>query len=195
MKSSAKRLVRIAIITALYVALSLAIAPLTFGLVQIRFAEMLVLLCFYNRDYCYSMILGCLLVNLFSPLGWIDVLFGTLSSLIAVVLIRFCPRDYLAFIPPTICTIAVALEFYFVLNEPFWLAYGTIMLGEFIAVGLIGTPIFMLLSKKQVFLNLIGADERYFAMRDDLIRKKKYRATLRELRKSYKINKKRDKNV
>lgn len=186
MKGSAVRLVRIAVITALYVALSLAIAPLTYGLIQIRFSEMLVLLCFYNRDYCYSMILGCLLVNIFSPLGWVDVIFGTLGTIISVIAIRFLPREYLAFIPPTLCTVAVALEYYILLHEPFWLSLGTIMAGEFIAVGLIGTPIFMLLSKRNEFLKLIGADERYYCHKEELARSKKYRKTLRELRKQFK---------
>lgn len=192
MKGSAVRLVKIAVITALYVALSLAIAPLTYGLIQIRFSEMLVLLCFYNRDYCYSMILGCLLVNIFSPLGWVDVVFGTLGTIVSVFAIRLLPREYLAFIPPTLCTVTVALEFYFVLNEPFWLSFGTIMAGEFIAVGLIGTPIFMLLSKRNEFLRLIGADDKYFSRREEIARSKRYRKNLREFRREFKKNKTKD---
>lgn len=186
MRNSAVKLVRIAIIAALYVALSLAISPLTYGLIQIRFSEMLVLLCFYNRDYCYSMILGCLLVNIFSPLGWVDVVFGTLGTVVSVIAIRFCPRDYLAFIPPTLCTVAVALEYYIMLNEPFWLSFGTIMLGEFIAVGVIGTPLFMLVSKRKEFLSLVGADDRYYAIISEIARKKKYSHNLKEFRKNFK---------
>ncbi len=190
MRNRAVKLVRIAIITALYVALSLAIAPLAFGLIQIRFSEMLVLLCFYNRDYCYSMILGCFFVNLFSPLGWIDLLFGTLGTILSVVAIRFLPRDYLAFIPPVLCTVFVALEFNLVLHEPFWLSLATIMAGEFIAVGIIGTPIFILLSKRKEFLKMVGADDRYFAIKEEIIRAKKYRKVLKEFRAEFKKDKK-----
>lgn len=189
MKNSAARLVKIAIITALYVALSLAISPLTYGLIQIRFSEMLVLLCFYNKDYCYSLTLGCLLVNIFSPLGWVDVVFGTIGTILSVVGIRLLPRDYLAFIPPTLCTVLVALEFYFVMHEPFWLSFGTIMAGEFIAVGVIGTPVFMLLSKRQEFLRLVGADDRYYAIKQEVLRAKKVRKTLKEFRKNFKNKK------
>lgn len=185
MRSRTSGLIRIAITTALYVALSLAIAPLTYGLIQIRFSEMLVLLCVFNRDYCYSMILGCLLVNAFSPLGWIDVVFGTLGTALSVVAIRFLPRDYLAFVPPTLGTVLVALEYTMVLYEPFWLSFGTIMAGEFIAVGIIGNIVFGLLSKRREFLSLVGADDRYYALKSEAKRRKKYAKNLRELRKQF----------
>ena len=47
------RMARIAIVAAIYIAISLAVAPLAFGAVQMRFAEALVLLCFYQKDYCF----------------------------------------------------------------------------------------------------------------------------------------------
>ncbi|MBE6902685.1 MAG: QueT transporter family protein, partial [Ruminococcaceae bacterium] len=39
---------RIAVVTALYAALTLALQPISFGLVQLRVSEILVLLCFYR---------------------------------------------------------------------------------------------------------------------------------------------------
>ena len=72
----------------------------------------------------------------------------------------------------------VALEFNLVLHEPFWLSLATIMAGEFIAVGIIGTPIFMLLSKRKEFLKMVGAEDRYFAIKEEIIRAKKYRKVL-----------------
>ena len=112
MRKSSLRLARIAISAALYAVMSLAVYPLSFGAVQIRFAEMLVLLCFFNKDYAYAMILGCFIVNLFSPLGIIDVFFGTLGTAFAVVAIRYAKRMYLAIIPPVVASILVALELY-----------------------------------------------------------------------------------
>lgn len=180
MRNSAQRVARIAVITALYVALSLAISPLSFGAVQIRFAEMLVLMCFYNRDYCWSMILGCAIVNCFSPFGVLDVVFGTLGTALSVFAIRLVKKEYLAFIPPTLCTFTVAIAIWLVgdlqnavsawnienITTPvaFFLVYATIAVGEFIAVGVIGTPVFMLLSKRKDFLQLIGADDRYYML-------------------------------
>ena len=155
------RLARIAITAALYIALSLAIMPLTYGLIQVRFAEALVLLCFYNRDYCYSMVLGCIVVNAFSPLGIIDVLFGTIGTVLTVIMIRYTRRIYLAWIPAVLCTFMVALEFYITASEPFWLSWSTIAAGEFIAVALVGVPVFMLLNKNNNFVEIVGADKRF----------------------------------
>ena len=169
------RLARIAIATALYVALSLAIMPLTFGLVQIRFAEMLVLLCFFDRDYCYSMTLGCAITNFFSPLGIIDVFFGTLGTLIAVVLIRYTRRLYLAWIPPTLATALIALEYYITASEPFMLSWLTIMAGEVIAVGIVGIPIFYILSRNKRLMEIIGTDTRYDRIMESINRKKEQR--------------------
>ena len=161
MKNKSIRIARIGIIAALYITMSLAIAPLTYGLIQVRFAEMLLLLCFFDKDYCYSLTLGCLVVNAFSPLGIIDVVFGTIGTIISVIGIRFIRRIYLVWIPPVLSSFMIALEFTITASEPFWLSFGTIALGEFIAVALIGTPVFMLLSRNKRFLELIGVDSRY----------------------------------
>ena len=158
------RLARIAVSSALYIALSLAIAPATFGLVQVRFSEALVLLCFFNKDYCLAMILGCIITNAFSPLGIIDVLFGTIGTTFSVICIRYARKIWLAWIPPVLSMVMVALEFYITASEPFWLSLSTLMAGELIAVGVIGVPLFMLLMRGGKFLEVIGADERFFAL-------------------------------
>ena len=63
-----KNLVRLALVAALYAALTLALPGLSFGAIQFRFSEILVLLCFYRKDYSISLILGCFIANCFSPM-------------------------------------------------------------------------------------------------------------------------------
>ena len=74
-KNIIKDLSSIAIICAMYVALTLGISPLSYGPLQFRISEALILLCFYNKKYGYSISLGCLIANFFSPLGWVDIVF------------------------------------------------------------------------------------------------------------------------
>lgn len=81
---SSKQLVRCAMIAALYTAVSLAFAPLSYGPMQVRFAEALCLLPIFAPDAIIGVTLGCLLTNLLgsSP---IDAVFGTLATLMAAV--------------------------------------------------------------------------------------------------------------
>ena len=57
------KIVRLAIIAGLYVALTWATLPLSYGLIQFRVSEILLLLCFYRKDYIYSLVLGCFIAN------------------------------------------------------------------------------------------------------------------------------------
>ena len=83
-----KNITLLSLIAALYVVLSLVLAPISFGIVQFRIAEVLVLLCFFKKEFCISLVVGCFITNLFSPFG-LDILFGTLHTLISVIFILY----------------------------------------------------------------------------------------------------------
>ena len=97
MKISTRTIARVGVSAALYVVSTLLCAPLAYGQVQFRFSEMMMLLCFFSKDYVVSMTLGCLIVNMFSPLGLTDVFFGTSATLVAAVLI-YLTRNGVIFI-------------------------------------------------------------------------------------------------
>ena len=81
-KLSVTRLVRCAVIAAVYVVLCLALAPFSYGAVQVRIAEALCLLPVFGAEYIVGVTLGCLLANLLGSTV-IDVVFGTLATLLA----------------------------------------------------------------------------------------------------------------
>lgn len=152
------RLVRIAIIAALYVGLTYAFSFMSYGGVQFRISEILVLLCFYNRDYCFALILGCIFANIGSPLGYIDLIFGVMSTVFSVVTIRYCKNIYLAAVMPVISMVFVALELTLFLPEPsaFILNLGTTMGGE-AAVMVVGVVFFKAVEKNRMLMRLIDA--------------------------------------
>lgn len=76
------RLVRCAVIAAVYVVLCLALAPFSYGAVQVRIAEALCLLPVFGAEYIVGVTLGCFLANLLGSTV-IDVVFGTLATLLA----------------------------------------------------------------------------------------------------------------
>lgn len=79
---SVARLVRCAVIAAVYVVLCLALAPFSYGAVQVRIAEALCLLPVFGAEYIVGVTLGCFLANLLGSTV-IDVVFGTLATLLA----------------------------------------------------------------------------------------------------------------
>lgn len=155
--SRVRRMVRVAIVAAIYIAVSLAVAPLSFGAVQMRFAEALVLLCFYQRDYCYSMILGCAVTNLFSPLGFYDVVFGTLATALTVLAVSRCKSLLLACVFPVLGCVIVGLELYFLTGAPLVFTTLTVMFGELLVMAVCGYPLCKTLERNDGFMRLIGA--------------------------------------
>lgn len=159
-KLDTRTLVRLAIIAAAYVALTFASMPLAYGMIQFRVSEVLTLLCFYNKRYRYALILGCFIVNLFSPLGWYDVVFGTLATAFAVYFIPKCKNIFVASLFPTLSNIIVGLELYFLFGDASLpVTVGSVMAGEFAVVTVIAVPLFLTLQKRTSFLRLIEADQ------------------------------------
>lgn len=157
------RLVKISVVAAIYVVLTVAIEPLAYGAIQFRFSEILMLMCFYKFDYCISLTLGCAIANVFSPFAIIDVPFGTLATLISAILIYRSNKLWLASLFPTIFNgIIVGLELNLFYDLPILISVLSVAIGEFIVVTFLGVPIFLALQKNKLFMNMIGADSRNF---------------------------------
>lgn len=82
MRAGTKKLAELAILAALYAALTMVLAPLSFGPVQARFSEALCILPFFLPETCWSLFAGCLIANLMTG-NLFDVVFGSLATLIA----------------------------------------------------------------------------------------------------------------
>lgn len=149
---------RLALVAAMYVALTLAVEPLAFGIVNFRVSEVLVLLCFYRKDYAPALILGCFIANLFSPFGLYDIIFGTLATAIAVIPMYYMKNVFIAALLPIISNgVIVGIELY-LFGDPLWLSMALVALGELVIVGIIGTAVFKLIfEKNRVLMNIIGS--------------------------------------
>lgn len=157
-----ENLTRLALVAAMYVAISLLIPGMDYGIVQFRFSEFMVLLCFYRKDYSVSMILACLIVNLFSPLGWYDIVFGTLATAISVIPMYYMKNIYLAALLPIVSNgVIVGFELHQALGYPLWFAMGSVALSEFIIIGIIGVVIFrQLFDRLPLLLRIIGSTKQ-----------------------------------
>ncbi|MBS9334820.1 QueT transporter family protein [Fructobacillus sp. M1-13] len=81
-----------AVVAALYAAVTMMVAPIGFGPVQLRLSEGLNHLAAWNKRYIVALSLGVLIANLMSPMGWIDWVFGTLDTLIMTSLTYYLTR-------------------------------------------------------------------------------------------------------
>ena len=83
MKNKTLSIVYSATIAALYCALTLAVYPLSYGPLQFRISEALCILPLFMPQSVIGLTVGCFLSNIFSTAGPLDMIFGTLATLIA----------------------------------------------------------------------------------------------------------------
>ncbi|AKP66848.1 QueT transporter family protein [Companilactobacillus ginsenosidimutans] len=153
---------RLAIVAALYVALTLApgLSAFAYGAIQFRVSEILMLLVFFNPKYSWSLIIGCFITNIFSSqLGLPDLIFGTMATAISCLLIVLISNKMkLIWLVPVFCAVVngliVGAELFYVIHVPFWLTVGTVAIGEF-AVVAVGTVVFYFLMNNRNFVRII----------------------------------------
>lgn len=102
-------LVRAALIAAVYVALTYlaGVLNLAYGPVQFRFSEALTVLPFLLPEAVPGLFIGCVVSNLLSPYGALDLAAGSLATLLAALWTGRCRRRYLAPLPPVVCNAAL----------------------------------------------------------------------------------------
>jgi len=155
-KYDTKRIAVFGIIAAVYVVLTVALAPYSFYGVQFRIGEILVLLCFYKRDYVIPLTIGCAIANLFSPMFAWDMTVGVFATLLSVVLISFSKNIYIASLFPVIINgILVGIGVTKFFGGVLLLNMGLVALGEFICITIIGTFIFKTLERNPKIIKLI----------------------------------------
>jgi uncharacterized membrane protein len=141
-KYNVTRLAIASLTASVYIALTLGLSPLSFGSVQIRFAEILNLMAFIDPIYGAGVVLGCLISNLYSPFGLLDAAVGTACTAAAVFAISKSKSLLLASFWPVVANIPVALMIAFMSDTPIWFNILTVGIGEFVAVTCAGYPLF-----------------------------------------------------
>ena len=106
-KFTVQHLATAAVVGAAYAVLSIfgSVFGVTFGPVQCRFAEALCVLPFFFPETAGGLFVGCLITNLLSPYGLLDIVIGSLTTLLAAVLTARCKRKWLARCPRWCATV------------------------------------------------------------------------------------------
>lgn len=158
-KITTRDIVANSMIAALYVVLTMVTYPFSYLGIQFRVAEVLVLLCFFRKDYTIGLVAGCAIANLASTIGLVDVGFGTLATLIACLGIMFMKQLGIACLFPIVSNaFIVGFELWQFLGEPFWISVGQVALGE-TAVMVAGYILFMILKHRKNFFEVVRATQ------------------------------------
>jgi len=128
------------IIAAVYFALTMAVAPIAFGQLQLRVSEALCVLPFFTPAAVPGLFVGCLLANIFSFLGIFDIVFGSLATLAAAFITYFIKNKW-------VLPFVVGALLYFIAGLPFWESSLYVGAGEAIACYALGMPLFLVLNK------------------------------------------------
>lgn len=150
MNKTMKRIILSGVIAAMYAVLTLVLAPISYGPIQFRLSEIMVLLAYFDPFYIGGLTLGCFLANILGPNGIPDVVFGTLATFFSVIAVYMTSKIklndkvklFIASLWPTIFnSIIIGLMLSYILNLPAILTIVQVGIGEFVVVSIIGVPI------------------------------------------------------
>lgn len=175
MKSSVSRrtalLVQGAMIAALYTVLTILSSALglAYGPVQFRLSELLTILPAFTPAAIPGLAIGCLVSNLGSPYGVVDIVCGTGATLLAAAFsyqlrhFRVRGLPVLSAVPPVVCNaLVVGAELAYFMPEGFtavgFLAAGaSVGAGEFAVLAVLGLPLAAVLERTGTARRLFGA--------------------------------------
>lgn len=143
-------LIRAALIAAIYVILNITFAPISYGPIQVRIAEALVVLPFIEPSAIIGLFIGCFLANIYGGLGLVDIIGGSFCTLVAAYLTYKVKNPKLAPLPPVLVNaFGVSIYLHLLFDLPYWLTVFYIGIGEIIACYILGYPLLTLLLKNK----------------------------------------------
>ena len=156
---STRDLARAAVIAAAYAALAWIsnFFGLAFPAIQFRLSEALcVLPCRDRKAAIPGLAVGCLITNLLSPYGLLDLVVGTLATLLAAVWSGRCRSAWTAAVPPVVCNMVLVGAMLAWESTGFSAAFAglfaynalTVGIGEAAVCFLLGVPLLRALEKR-----------------------------------------------
>ena len=159
MRFNTKKLAVVTVFAALYAVGVVFLAPISFGIVQVRVADaMLPLAMIFGLPGALGLSLGCLVSNVFGGLGIVDIIGGASANLVACTLAWYIGRKGRGaqrFLGTVAITAVVALivggYLSWLLQVPLEISLLGVLIGEMIAVNLIGFPIEEAIRRSKIF--------------------------------------------
>ncbi len=157
LKLKLRYLARAGVIAALYIILTLIAYPISFGPIQFRISEGLTLLPLFFVESIPALFVGCLISNIISSYGIFDIIFGSLTTLVAAVLTWLVGKHIKehslrviigGIFPVLLNAFIIPLIIVFTsVEEAYWISVATIGGGEALSVYIFGTILYVIIDK------------------------------------------------
>ncbi|MDI3546643.1 MAG: hypothetical protein PWR10_295 [Halanaerobiales bacterium] len=152
---STKRLTRGAIIAGLYIVITYILAPVSFGPLQFRASEALTVLPIIYPEAIPALFIGCLISNIFGGLGLVDIIGGSLVTLVAAYFTYYFRGSILAYLSPVVLNgLLISIYLKVLFDLPYWLTAIEIAASEALVVFLLGYPLIYYLKKRGLDVTL-----------------------------------------
>ena len=156
-ENKTRNLVFSALIASIYVVLTLLLRPISYGPIQFRVSEALCVLPYFTPAAIPGVFIGCLISNLLGGAVLMDIVFGSLATLIGAIGSWLLRRNrWLVSLPPILSNTLIipwVLKFAYGSEDLVWYMMITIGIGEILAIGVLGQLLISVLAKytKMIF--------------------------------------------
>lgn len=158
-----KQLTIAGIIAAIYTVMSLlsSVFGIAYGPIQCRFSEALTVLPFFLPEAIPGLFIGCIVTNLMSTVGPLDLVLGSLATLLAAIWTSRVRNKWMAPLPPVLCNaviIGAMITWYEVgFTDAFWGMFAfnalTVGIGQVLACYGLGLLLMKTLERTPAFRN------------------------------------------
>ena len=151
-----KYLLQASAIAAIYAVLTILLAPISYGPMQVRISEALTILPCFTPAAVPGLFVGCLVSNLLGPYGIIDVICGSAATLIAALLSYFLRKHkWLVPLPQVIVNgIVIGGMLHFAYGVPgLFVCMLWVAAGQALSCYLIGMPLIKIFEKHKGIFN------------------------------------------
>lgn len=156
------------VIAALYAVITLAIAPFAYGPIQFRISEALCVLPFFVPVSSLGLFVGCLVANLFSTVMTLDIVIGSVATLLGCLWTAKLHTKWLTPLPTTIVNGIMVGAMLAAVYTPdaFWQGFLVnglqVAAGELAVMVVLGLPLTVWLEKSKI-LHRLTDHNRSFA--------------------------------
>ncbi|MBQ7795895.1 MAG: QueT transporter family protein [Lachnospiraceae bacterium] len=158
-ENKTRNLVYGALIAAIYIVLTMMFRPISFGPIQFRISEVLCVLPYFTPAAVPGVFIGCLISNMLGGAMLMDIVFGSLATLIGAVGSWLVRRNrYLVSVPPILSNMLIipwVLKFAYGSEDLVWYMMVTVGIGEIVAIGVLGQLLITVLGR---YRNVIFGD-------------------------------------